>query len=152
VIDQDALADDDRPPSGTAASEPRRRLHTQNELLIAALASGATHRDAGRTAGVSERTVRRRLEDVAFCERVAEAEGAYVEQVSRRLTGVAPRAVDTMVDLMTAHDTSSVVKLRAAGYLLTASRVWRETHELETRIRDLEAQHRQRSQELTRDR
>jgi hypothetical protein len=151
VTDHDTFANDDSPPTGRAAGVPRRRLGaTKDELLITALSAGATHRDAGRTAGVSERTVRRRLEDPAFCERVADAEAAYVEQVTKRLTGVAPIAVETMVDLMTAPDTAPVVKLRAATYLLTASRGWREMHELETRIRELEAQYMQSDQELTR--
>ncbi len=118
--------------------------------MIAALAAGATHRNAGRAAGVSERTVRRRLEDDAFCERVAEAEVAYVEQVTKRLTGLALNAVETMAALMNAPDTPPAVRLRACWYLLTQGRVWREANELEARIRYLEVQQADSSQESPR--
>ena len=40
-------------------------------VLITALASGATQPNAGRAAGMSDRTVRRRLADPEFAARVA---------------------------------------------------------------------------------
>ena len=46
-------------------------------VLITALASGATQANAGRAAGMSDRTVRRRLADPEFAARVA-AEGKQV--------------------------------------------------------------------------
>ncbi len=149
--DHDTHTDDGSSSSSSAARGSRRRVSTAREdLLTAALAAGATHRDAGRAAGLSERTVRRRLEDDAFCERVAEAEVAYVEQVTKRLTGLAPSAVETMAALMCAPETPAAVRLRASSYLLTASRVWREANELEARIRYLEAQQVESSQEWPR--
>ena len=47
-------------------------------VLIAALASGATHLDAARQAGIGEKTVYRRLEDRDFRRRVTKARSAMV--------------------------------------------------------------------------
>ncbi len=118
----------------------RRVTKARDELIIAALAAGMTHSDAGDTAGVSERTVRRRLEDPAFNDRLADAAAAYVDRLTKQLTRLAPSAIETMSTLMLAPDTPPAVRLRASAYLLSATRVWRDATEVEDRLRSLETQ------------
>src|SRR4051812_8384746 len=57
-----------------------------DELILVALASGQTAKRAANLAGVSERTVHRRLADPAFRARVQHARNLVVEQALGRLT------------------------------------------------------------------
>ena len=47
-------------------------LDDTNNLIVASLAEGATHAEAGRIAGVSAKTVQRRMRNPAFTRMVAE--------------------------------------------------------------------------------
>ena len=116
----------------------RRTNATKEGLLIAALAAGATHREAARAAGVSERTVRRRLESPAFTERLGEAEVEYLSQISKRLTGLAPTAVETLASLMCSPDATDQVRLRASLAVLNATPTLREVTEIAERLQEFE--------------
>lgn len=61
-----------------------------DEAIVAALAGGATYANAATAAGVSSRTVRRRMEDPDFRGEVAAARRQAVEQIRARLTANAP--------------------------------------------------------------
>jgi hypothetical protein len=61
-------------------------------LLVAALATGASHDEAGRSAGVSKTTVKRRMASEKFRRAVAEERLEVVETVRGRLVGAAPSA------------------------------------------------------------
>jgi len=145
--DDERLAADDT--SSNSRRSGRRVTKAKDGLIIAALGAGMTHSDAGRAAGVSNRTVRRRLEDPTFSQRVADAAAEYVDQLSKQLTRLAPSAIETMSMLMSAPDSPPAVKLRAATCLLNASRVWRDATELEERLRQLETQVAETGQELS---
>jgi hypothetical protein len=71
-----------------------------DSALIAALAAGATHEAAAKHAGVSERTVRRRLADTEFRRRVDEARGEALDQAMARLSRAATGAATTLVMLL----------------------------------------------------
>lgn len=107
--------------TGLAAADRRRSVQ---DVLVAALASGATHAAAGRTAGVSERTVRRRLDEPEFHALVVAERAALVGRTSARLTGLCTAGVDTLQDLLSV-DVAPPVRLRAALGLLDAARAWR---------------------------
>ncbi len=82
--------------------------------------------------------MRRRLESPAFKERVGEAEVEYLGQVSKRLTGLAPTAVETLASLMCSPDVTDQVRLRASLAVLNAAPAWREVTEVADRLREFE--------------
>jgi hypothetical protein len=97
------------------SSDGRRNV---DDLLAAALASGATYREAAKAAHVSERTVRRRMDDEAFRGRVADERAELVRRASRQATGALTEAITTMVTLMRAAKGENV-RLAAARSLLS---------------------------------
>lgn len=120
--------------AGASATLPRVR--SGDELILAALAAGLSQPAAARHAGVSERTVRRRLEDPSFAASVEQARGALVERTSAQLLGAAEHAVAALRDLL---DTGPpAVRVRAALGLLAAA-AWRESADTERRLAALEA-------------
>ena len=108
------------------------------EVLVAALAAGATQAQAGAAAGVSERTVRRRLEGTDFAARVTAERAALVTRTAARLGGLTGAAVDALADLL-APGVAEGVKLRAALGVLESARIWRAAVELEDRLGAVEA-------------
>jgi hypothetical protein len=123
--------------SMSAVSANDRRTAT-NETIIAALAAGATQAEAAATAGVTARTVRRRLAQPEFAERVSAERSALVTRTASRLIGLADAAVDALGELVR-PETSDSIRLRAALGLLDAARVWREAGEIEERLALVEA-------------
>jgi hypothetical protein len=87
---------------------------------------------------VSDRTVRRRLEDTAFTEHVALQREELISRTTARLTGLTTVAVDTLAALVSSEETPPAVRLRAAVEILAAHRVWRDAGEMEDRLRLLE--------------
>jgi hypothetical protein len=108
-------------------------------VLVTALASGATQAEAAAAAGISERTVRRRLERQDLARRVVEERSRLVTHTAARLTGLTGSAVDALMDLL-ADDVPPTVRLRASLGVLEAARIWRECSELEERITAIEAE------------
>jgi hypothetical protein len=86
----------------------------QDQVLVAALAGGATYDRAGAAAGLSERTVRRRMADPAFRARVREASSELASAVAARLTASSVTAADRLgvehVEVVGAHRRSSFTK------------------------------------------
>lgn len=118
---------------------PRREPSSaKDQILAAALAAGATHQEAGRAAGVSERTVRRRVATPEFHQRLSQAKVEYVGQITTRLTGLASHAVETLSAMLADPDVAAAVKSRTALAILATSKVWREDTELEGRLLLLE--------------
>ena len=78
------------------AHEGRRNA---DEAILLALACGATGEAAARTAGVAERTVRRRLADPAFKARLASLRSDMVQRASGSLTAASQQAVQTLMVL-----------------------------------------------------
>ena len=107
-------------------------------VLVAALAAGATQIEAATAAGVSERTVRRRLEGVDFAGRVAEERATLVTRTAARLGGLTGAAVEALTDLL-APGVPEAVRLRAALGVLESARIWRAAVELEDRLGAVEA-------------
>lgn len=108
----------------------------QDELLRSALATGATYAAAGTVAGVSERTVRRRMGDPQFAAEVSVRRGEQVATVTGQLVAAGTDAVEVLRDCLRS-DTDSV-RLRAAHLILTVGAQLRHAHELEERLGALE--------------
>ena len=107
-----------------------------DEPLVLALAVGKTVRDAAVEAGVSERTVFRRLEEAEFLNRVTELRGRMVESASGRLANAAGAACDRLKGLLEAASES--VQLGAARTILEQAVRLRELLDLESRLKILE--------------
>jgi hypothetical protein len=120
----------------TAGDRPRRR-GAADAVLVAALAGGATQADAAAEAGVSERTVRRRLDAPAFRQDLDVARADLVRTSTDRLVAGVGAAIDTLEELMATAP--AYVRVRAATAMLDAAHKWRSTMDLEERIGRLEA-------------
>jgi len=87
---------------------------------------------------VSERTVRRRLDEPEFRGHVSRLKDELVSRTTDRLTGLTTAAVDTLAELVTSPETPPAVRLRAALGVLSERRVWHDAYETENRLRALE--------------
>src|SRR5207244_1558873 len=84
-------------PPGRPMARPRCNRVTQ--VLLTALACGANVENAARKAGVSERTVYRRLRQAAFQKQLDELSADMVQRTAGMLTGAGMNSVKTLVDL-----------------------------------------------------
>ena len=109
----------------------------RDSALIAALAGGATIRDAAAVAGVSESTVHRRLDDPDFRRRVADARAEMLSRAVSQLADASTEAVATLRALLDAE--AETVRLGSARAILELGAKLRES-ELERRIAALETQ------------
>jgi hypothetical protein len=111
--------------------------HKGGSALIAALAGGATVREAAAAARVGERTVYRRLEDADFARRVEEARAELLGRAMARLSAACTDAATTLAALLGAESES--VRLGAARSILDAALRWREHEDLAARLDRVEA-------------
>jgi AcrR family transcriptional regulator len=117
-----------------ARGSPRRGR--ADGALVVALARGATVAEAAAEAGVSERTVFRRLQRDDFQRQVFDARRAMFEQASGALAASFTDAVSTLVELLGSQ--LDHVRLSAASRIMEwGSKVF-ETSELAARVAALE--------------
>jgi hypothetical protein len=107
-----------------------------DEGLGLLLAAGKTVQEAAQTAGISERTAHRRLDDPAFRRLVVKLRGEMVARATGRLSDAAVKAVDTLVKLLDADSDSA--RLGAARSILELGTRLREAVEIEERLNALE--------------
>ena len=86
-------------------------------VLISQLAVGHTYADAADTAGVSERTARRRMNEPTFRSHVEAAQADMLSCALGRAAVAASEAVETLLRLMQSAESESV-QVRAASTLL----------------------------------
>ena len=118
-------------------SRPKQYRKRDDEMLVLALACGATVEAAARQCQLNERTVYRRLEDPAFRNRVQEARGAMVQRSAGMLTAAAGESVRTLLALQK-ESAPAAVRLGAARAVLELGIKIRELAELEIRLSELE--------------
>ncbi len=98
------------------------------DAIVAGVVAGLTRAEVARIAGVSERTLRRRLrEDEGLIVEVASARAEIQEQVVGRLASLAHRALDEVEDILC--DGSNGHKLAAAKLVLDQQAPQRAGHE-----------------------
>lgn len=107
-------------------------------VLVSALASGFTYEAAGKKAGVSERTVRRRLEDEDFQRQLREARAEVVDRSTRMLSQAAVGAVGTLLELLK-PPSPPAVRLGAARSILELAVRYRESDDLAEKVGKLNA-------------
>ena len=108
-----------------------------DELLLMALACGATVENAARQAGISPATAYRRLADPAFGQRLQKLRDDMVSRTAGTLTAVSSEATRTLVELLKAPVPPSV-RLGAARAVLELGMKVRERADLEQRMTALE--------------
>jgi len=107
--------------------------------LVLALAYGATPENAALKAGLSPRTVYRRLKEPSFRERVHQVRTEMTERAAGMLTAASMGAIRTLMHLQEAA-TSESVRLGAARSVLELACRMRENVELTARLDALTAQ------------
>jgi hypothetical protein len=107
-----------------------------DEMLLSALAAGHSNPEAGKIAGLSSKTVQRRLSDPLFRAELDDLKRQMVQQTAASLSTVATSAVATLEKLLASRD--EWVQLRAAKEILDVSIRYREALELPDRIAALE--------------
>jgi hypothetical protein len=135
-MDSDSDSEGEGEGDDVSGEDERDRRSQLDELLVELLASGRPYAEAGAMAGVSERTVRRRMSDPVFTGRVSRRRGEYVGALVGRLVDVGEEAVEVMRGGL--RDESAAVRLRAADLVLRWATHLRHGHELETRLAALE--------------
>jgi hypothetical protein len=107
-----------------------------DDSLVFALATGLSVLTAAQRAGVSERTVYRRLDDPVFRQRISETRTGLFAEAVGRLAGLAGKAADALGELLTSE--RDLVKLQAAKGVLDLGPKLREAGELAERLDALE--------------
>src|SRR5262249_30883554 len=91
----------------------RRINKAAEQVLLNALAVGATVESAARRAGIGESTAYRRLADPAFQARLKQAQLDAVLRLAAMLTGGSPSSIKRLFDLQ--HDASAPAGVQRAA-------------------------------------
>src|SRR4051812_29607000 len=116
------------------------QLSTKQQKAIAALLSTKDMQSAATQAGVTDRTLRRWLdEDRDFKEALKAAEAQTIDDAVRRLVGASNSALNVLLVIMLDTKNSASVRLRASISVLEQLIKLRELNNMEQRLSDLEA-------------
>lgn len=107
------------------------------DVIVLEVAKGRTYADIARDLDVSERTVRRLASADGFADRVAEARQRIYNHAAEALAAATTDAVDVLRRLMTGAE-SEPVRVRAALGVLSEAMRWRDSIDVEARLRELE--------------
>src|SRR5262249_23113453 len=116
---------------------PQRGRRNADEVLLMALACGATLDAAAQKAGVSKPTVPRRLQEPEFRQRLQEVRSDMVQRAARTLTAASTEAIRTLLALQQPL-TPYATRLGAARTILEVGIKMREVVDLDERVRALE--------------
>lgn len=89
-----------------------------NEKILAALVTCGSIRKAASIAGVSESTVRARLDDPVFRERYDKAKTAILSEACDAITARLTLAIDTLCEVLDNTENAATVRVSAADSLL----------------------------------
>jgi hypothetical protein len=104
---------------------------------VGSLAAGLTAAEAAKAAGVSERTVRRRLSDPEFVAKIEAARREVLHRAVAKVSGGAVSAADTLVTLLRPTERPTV-RLGAAKAVLDFGIRLRTEVELSDRLKAIE--------------
>ncbi len=107
--------------------------------LLAALAGGSTMRGAAEIVGLSDRTVRRRMNDPDFQRRLEEARAAVVERTVGHLAEAAAEAASALRKLVR-DSPDQRARVRAALDLIDLAGRTRAGHQLQKEVAELRRQ------------
>jgi hypothetical protein len=106
-------------------------------LILAALVCGASSEQAGAKAGVSGRTVRRRLNNAAFRRKLNRVRNEMQMRTADQLSAAGTEAVRTLIRLMNAAAPPNT-QLGAARSVVELGIKVRETADLAVRLTEVE--------------
>jgi hypothetical protein len=115
---------------------PKRRKRGE-DVLVTALACGATVEGAARKAGLSVRTVYRRLADPEFQERLRQERAELARRAAGLLTAASLESVRTLVELQ-GTALPPAARLGAARAIIGLGLKLREEADLADRVAELE--------------
>jgi hypothetical protein len=128
--------DETVPESAEGAQEGA--LPGKQEQALLAVISHATLKEAATSAGVSETTLWRYMQDEAFAKRLREARRDAVSHAVIRLQRASADAVTVLQDIMTKEDAPASARITAARAVIDYAVRAVEIDELKSRINDLE--------------
>lgn len=111
------------------------RRSAQDELLVAALAAGQSYAEAGDLAGISSRTVARRMSEVAFARRVADRRGEQVVAIAGRISSLTFEAIEAVRECLA--DSDARTRLAAARLLLDWALKFRRGEDLALAVAEI---------------
>ena len=114
-------------------------MKVTDEAILGALLASGSNRAAAKALGVSEKTIRSRLQKADFRERYEDLKNGMVEAVADEIAANLSGAVQTIVEVMTNPDNNASVRSQAAGELLRTALKYFEAGKFERRITALEA-------------
>lgn len=112
-------------------------LSPSKRRAVLALVEHGNVSKAADACGVARQTLHRWMREPEFSSALRGASGEQVEQVSRRLTALMLKAVDTLESLLLSSDSEHQKRLAADSILSHGLRL-RELVELEQRVSELE--------------
>jgi hypothetical protein len=118
---------------------PQRGRRNADEMLLMALACGATIETAAQKAGLGRTTVFRRLQDPEFQRRLQEVRADMVKRTAGTLTAASTEAVKTLLSLQQ-PTVPPAVRLGAARTILEIGIKMREVADLDERLALIELQ------------
>ena len=110
-----------------------------DEMLLTALACGATVDNAAAKCGLSPGIVAKRLKDPKFAKRLQNVRSGMVQRTAAMLTAAATEAVRTLLELQ-GPNSPPPVRLNACRAIIELGSKLRETAELQERIAAIEQQ------------
>ena len=122
----------------TVAAAALTKAAARDEIVLTALARGATYAEAGKAAKSSERTVRRRMSDPKFVAELGRRRGAYISAVTGALVSKSSRAVEVIAECLEDADKTSD-RLKAAQLMLAMARQYHSDTDVDARLVALEA-------------
>lgn len=117
--------------------EAESRAEAQDEIIKAALVSRHSYEEAAAAAGVSARTVRRRMADPDFADDVRARRAERASALSGGLLELGATCLRVLSDAL--EDADSGTRLRAAQAVLTLGQRYRREGEITDRIARIEA-------------
>lgn len=108
-----------------------------NEILIEALASGRSYTQAGELAGVTSRTVARRMADPAFARQVSERRAAWATRTAGELVSMGSEAIAVLRELLVDAERPAD-RLRAVHLVLSLGARLRHEVDLDVRLQEIE--------------
>lgn len=112
--------------------------HNRDTVIVESLARGEGQAATAMLAGCSVSTIRRRLDDAAFRERVEKFRAEMLDSAAGKLGATVAKAVETLESLLSSG-TPPAVRMAAARSLIEFSLRTREAVSWEKRLSDLEA-------------
>lgn len=109
-----------------------------DKIIVAALATGLSYKEAGALAHVSSKTVQRRMAAPEFAAEVLRQRDEHAARITNMLTSLEERAVQTLGQLLAADRDAD--RLRAAQLVLSVGHQRRQTDDLVRRLDELDRQ------------